>query len=74
MFMEETQIRASEIDPRLDVIECARADGAPEPEMECKGVLEEEGLKWAARGRCDETEAPPHPGPALLLHFQRQKC
>lgn len=76
MFMEETQMRASEIepDPRFDVIECARADGAPGPEMECKGVLGEEGLNWAVRGRCDDMEAAPHPGPVLLLHFRGQIC
>lgn len=74
MFMRETLTRASEIklDPRLDVIECAKADVAPGPEMVCKGVLEEVGSKWAAR--CDETDAAPHPGPVFLLHFRGQEC
>lgn len=76
MFMGETCTRTNEIKPgpRLDVIECAKADGVPGPEMVCEGVLEEVGLKWRARGRCDETDATPHLGPVFLLHFRGQEC
>lgn len=49
----ETRKRATEIkpDPRLNVIESPKADGALGPEMVCRGDLEDAGLKRAGRGR-----------------------
>lgn len=54
-------------------MECTRTEGTLRPVTAYEGVLEE-AVGRAGRERCEEMDAPPHPGPALLLDVKGQEA